>query len=263
MSVTENKNFTSYSQHKQDAFIMKNVFHYKHNLVFLDVGAYDGVSLSNTYILETQFGWNGLCIEPSPEAYAKLIQNRKCHCICAAASEQEGTTGFLLVNGNNAMLSGMITNLDARHEERIDKEIKLAGGNKKIITVPTIVTAKELENRGISHVHYASIDVEGGELAVLKGLYTSNITVDLLSIEDNYGDRAVKKFLVDRGYVRFARLKIDDLYIRTELLTFSLRLIGSITLIKYYYKRTARSIKKNILYFVKRKILFDLLALEK
>ena len=56
--------FTSYSQAQQDllfALLLPG-----QGRVFVDIGARDGVVISNTYLLERQFGWRGLCIEPHP-----------------------------------------------------------------------------------------------------------------------------------------------------------------------------------------------------
>lgn len=39
---------------------------------FLDIGAYDGQTFSNTYAL-AQKGWGGTCVEPNAHAYAKLF----------------------------------------------------------------------------------------------------------------------------------------------------------------------------------------------
>jgi FkbM family methyltransferase len=39
---------------------------------FLDIGAYDGKTLSNTYRL-VELGWGGLCIEPSPYCFTQML----------------------------------------------------------------------------------------------------------------------------------------------------------------------------------------------
>jgi hypothetical protein len=53
-----------YLQNKKDGF-------------YLDIGANDGISGSNTYIFE-QIGWNGICIEPQPDVYKILKKYRNC-----------------------------------------------------------------------------------------------------------------------------------------------------------------------------------------
>src|SRR5258706_11369284 len=58
-----------YSQHSQDRFVDNFLLHGKRGGVFVDVGAYDGVALSNTYYFEKELGWQGICIEPNPMAF--------------------------------------------------------------------------------------------------------------------------------------------------------------------------------------------------
>jgi len=40
---------------------------------FVDIGAFDGITISNTYALE-KIGWKGICVEPVPEIYERLIK---------------------------------------------------------------------------------------------------------------------------------------------------------------------------------------------
>lgn len=63
-----------YSQNKEDEIILK----YFGDFIgtFADIGANDGVTLSNTRALAEK-GWNGICVEPSPKAYARLKENIK------------------------------------------------------------------------------------------------------------------------------------------------------------------------------------------
>jgi hypothetical protein len=69
------------SQKGQDKWIIESIFGGKRNGFFVDLAATDGVALSNTYILEKHFGWTGICIEPNPEFYTKLQNNRNCICV--------------------------------------------------------------------------------------------------------------------------------------------------------------------------------------
>ena len=54
-----------YSQHGQDEFIMSNIFNHRRHGYFVELGAANGVLLSNTLTLEESFNWTGICIEPS------------------------------------------------------------------------------------------------------------------------------------------------------------------------------------------------------
>jgi len=60
-----------YSQLNQDLWVLDTLKH-KRNGIFVDVGAFDGINLSNTYLLEKEHGWNGICIEANSESFKKL-----------------------------------------------------------------------------------------------------------------------------------------------------------------------------------------------
>lgn len=73
-----------YSQAGQDKWVLEKI---GSRGFFVDVGAYDGIESSNTYALELA-GWKGICIEPNPEAFAKLENNRHSINVMAAAGAE-------------------------------------------------------------------------------------------------------------------------------------------------------------------------------
>ena len=60
---------------------------------FVEIGAFEGAKKNSTIILENK-GWQGVCVEPTPESFQKLIQNRKCRCENVAIWKEEGTIEF-------------------------------------------------------------------------------------------------------------------------------------------------------------------------
>jgi len=65
----------------QDELVIK-LLNYKRNGYFIDLAANDAVGLSNTFALERDYDWNGLCIEPNPEYWYRLAF-RKCQTVGA------------------------------------------------------------------------------------------------------------------------------------------------------------------------------------
>ncbi len=51
-----------------EEIILYNFFGRKNTGFYLEIGAYNGVELSNTYFFEA-IGWNGILIEPDPGLY--------------------------------------------------------------------------------------------------------------------------------------------------------------------------------------------------
>ncbi len=62
----------SYAQLNQDRNVLNHYNQLKHGY-FVDVGAHDGITLSNTYLLEKYYEWSGICIEPLPNQFNKLL----------------------------------------------------------------------------------------------------------------------------------------------------------------------------------------------
>jgi hypothetical protein len=83
-----------FSQAGQDKWVVE-FFKFKENGFFLDIGAYDGIEYSNSYYLEKNLNWNGICIEANPTIYKKLISNRNCECLNVAVTDYSGKANFI------------------------------------------------------------------------------------------------------------------------------------------------------------------------
>ena len=112
------------SQVDQDRILNEVVFCGMRNGVFVDVGAHDGISFSNTLMFERELDWTGLCIEPNPDVFPQLIENRSATCLEIAIARYEGRLPFVKVEGFAQMLSGLSQSMDSRHRDRIEKETK-------------------------------------------------------------------------------------------------------------------------------------------
>ena len=118
-----------HGQYGQDQIFHEELFGGRKGGVFVDVGAHDGVSFSNTLFFERELGWRGLCIEPIPEIFDDLAKNRSAICVRACVARKTGSKKFLRVRGYAEMLSGMLDSYDPRHAARLHKEVQEAGGS--------------------------------------------------------------------------------------------------------------------------------------
>ena len=179
-----------FGQYNQDRIVHERFFAGKTDGFYLDIGAYDGKILSNTLFFE-RAGWRGICVEATEEDFRKLVANRPgADCIHGAAYDRDGTIEFRRVDGAPRMLSGVNADYDPRHLERIEREIRRDGGSSTLVAVPCFRMDTLLAARGVTHVDYLSLDVEGAETAVLSGFDLARVTVDVITVEDNYGERA-------------------------------------------------------------------------
>jgi len=172
--------FYSFSQNGEDVCIF-NFFDRKRKGTIIEVGAFDGRHLSNSYNLD-KIGWNSVCIEPNPKYYNILIRNRpKAVCYNVAASDKESELEIMfdelgLLSGHNISKSG----LDAKYQKRGLKFDSLE--NQK---VPCITLDRLISKLNISRIDCISIDVEGHELSVLRGLNLKKTKPKLLIVEAN------------------------------------------------------------------------------
>jgi FkbM family methyltransferase len=204
------------SQFGQDEWLNNNIFHNKKGGFFIDIGAHDGVTISNTYFFEKELGWKGICVEPNPIIFQQLCQNRKSECIHGCAYNRDGVVRFQWLDGYTEMLSGICETYNERHNDRIAREIAMCGGNRKIIDVFCYKLADILSERNISHVDYISIDTEGSELQVLEGIDFDKVTFGVINVEVNYPEEdkwKMEQFLNSKNYKLCTSLGGDDIYI--------------------------------------------------
>lgn len=203
-----------YSQIQQDRVLQEKFFFRQETGFFVDVGAEEGVIGSNSLFFE-QKGWKGICIEPHPDSFAKLQAARKCICLPIAASSSKGKIKFTKINGPSQVLSGITNKYDKRHEERISREIEKNGGSKEEIEVDTDTLENVFGRYNVKEVHYLSIDVEGGELEVLKGINFDDVLIHIIDIENNYPDKfgEVRKFLSSKGFTKSFSILFDEIFI--------------------------------------------------
>jgi FkbM family methyltransferase len=212
-----NEDFLYYSQMGQDQFIYERFFKQKRNGIFVDIGAHDGESFSNTKFLEKYLGWSGICVEPIPEIYERLKSNRSCTCIQGCITEKSGPVAFARVHGYSEMLSGVVSNYHPSHINRINAEINTHGGKIEAITVKGYNLTQLLLDHNIRHVDYLSLDIEGGELAILKSIDFKQIEIDVIDVENNYQED-FNQFLSPLGYEKVAEIGCDEIFQRKHVL---------------------------------------------
>jgi FkbM family methyltransferase len=200
-----------YSQIGQDRFV-DQYFKAKEHGVFVDLGAHDGVSSSNSYFFERERKWTGLCVEPGIDEYKKLVAARSSQCLNACVSNYNGTAEFTYVEGYANMLSGLSEAYGAQHRRRVEQEVAQHGGKISKIQVDVFTLQTILDRYGISAIDYCSIDTEGAELSILESIDFSRTSIRLFTIENNYGDTKVRDFLASKGYRLLTRLRWDDVF---------------------------------------------------
>jgi FkbM family methyltransferase len=206
-----------HSQSGQDQFLDQEIFRGYRRGVFVEVGAWDGVDLSNTAFFERERGWTGLAIEPLPDRYQQLVANRTCDALNVAISDTEGESEFLAISGPTSMLSGLVSTYDQRHVVRINREAAELGAEKTVLRVPTRRLDSIFREKGLTRIHYLSIDVEGAEFACLRSIDFNAEYIDVIGFENNYPDTlpAILEYLKSKGYTELVKPTAECFMIRT------------------------------------------------
>jgi len=167
---------------------------------YIEVGANNGISQSNTFFLEAIFGAKGLLIEASPSNYEKCIKFRSKKNIfehCALVSFDYKLPFLELIYSD---LMTIPTNTKSLNPENHAKDgLKFMKGNNYKFFAPAKTLSEVLNNKGINIVDLLCIDIEGYEIEALKGIKFDSFLIKNIVIETR-NINEIKKYLLDKGY---------------------------------------------------------------
>lgn len=173
------------AQHGEDR-LLATCFGHKPHGYFVEVGAYDGVNMSNSYYFE-QIGWTGLLIEADPDLADQCAGSRPASITVNCAVVPPGmplTTTFRVVEGVEGweIIKGLSSL--SLSESVIKKHAHLVKGSREI-SVPAKTLDTILEENNASAIDFVTIDVEGHEWGVLQGFTLSRWKPQVVLIERN------------------------------------------------------------------------------
>jgi len=211
--LESNKIRGSNSTHGQDLWVLATT-NFRKNGYYVEMGAIDGVFQSNTYILEKDYGWQGILVEPDKRFSSVLEKNRpnsKIDYSCVWSTTGKIKTFYQ----SNTMI-------DAR--STIEEFAEVGSANRtnwNKYTVNTISLIDLLHRYNApNYIDYLSLDVEGSELTILKGFDFNQYEFGCITIEHNrrsdYRDE-IKLFLNSKNYYTPANCENlflwDDCYV--------------------------------------------------
>jgi FkbM family methyltransferase len=180
---------------------------------FVEFGATDGITLSNTYLLEKEFGWDGLVCEPGIRWQNKLSRNRSCKIDQRCVYSTSGMS-IQFTEASEAELSTIssFAENDSWSEAR----------KNSIQYIVETVSLEDLllANNAPKKIDYLSVDTEGSEYEILKNFNFYNWEIDFISVEHNFTQRReeIHGLLSSFGYSRKYESisKWDDWYFRSN-----------------------------------------------
>jgi len=156
---------TDRSQVGQSALVDK-LLSGRQNGFFVECGAADGETYSNSLFFEMKRNWTGILIDANPTYHRALLKrNRRAYVLHACLSTERRPMAMYI------RLSGVFS-VVSRGQTKT--------GNTKVNCFPLDAILKAIN---VTHVDYFSLDVEGPELEILHTIDWSKLQVDVLSIE--------------------------------------------------------------------------------
>jgi len=189
------------------------LFHPGFRGVCVDIGAFDPLWLSNSWLFE-EAGWATYCIEPNPNCIPRLRASRKHVLEYACGSEHRDDVDLFVFrlseNEGEAAGTGLIDHrrnpiTGAWHEDIFSHVVKV-----KVRTLDWLMAhdIREL------HIDYLSIDVERNEMAVLNGIDLSRWRPKVVVIENIDEEAEQREYLEEAQYRRLRRIGVNDIYLR-------------------------------------------------
>ena len=176
------------SQENQDRLVAA-LLHKATNGYFLDLASNHATVLSNTYKLEQQYNWTGICVEPNPRYWPGLA-HRECHVAAAVVSKNRLEKIKFDTYDDRPLraASGGIASM-------LEAPVK-SGTSLTLYTVPIIELLRKYN--APKTIDYLSLDIEGAEYAVMKDFPFELYKFKIMTVERP--SQALADLLHSQGY---------------------------------------------------------------
>jgi FkbM family methyltransferase len=200
----------SSAQFMQDLFVLYQL-NEKRQGYFVEFGATDGITLSNTYLLETDYGWTGILAEPARCWQSALRQNRRSQIDIRAVWAESGQQ----LEFNEAPWPDLSTiNSFSGGDAHAAGRAQGMQYNVESVSLNDLLKSHAAPRE----IDYLSLDTEGSEFDILSRFDFDDYDVRVITVEHNFTPKRDKilHLLSSKGYRRiFDRLSdCDDWYVR-------------------------------------------------
>lgn len=200
---------TSKSQNGQDLFALL-INDFKFEGYFIEIGATNGVALSNTYLLENKFNWTGLLVEPAKIWHNDLFVNRKCHISTKCVHDTSGDEVIF-----NETKKRSLSTIDSYSKNDAWGSSRVSGKKYKVETITLNDLIEQFKLPEV--IDFLSIDTEGSELDILSQVNFSRYRFRAITCEHNFTSNRerIYSLLTRNGYERvYEDLSLgDDWYV--------------------------------------------------
>ena len=204
----------SHSQIFQDLFVIRTLSG-KRAGFFCEFGATDGVSLSNSCLLEREYGWRGILAEPARGWHEDLQKNRPTARIDKGCVWTKTGDVIEFKEVRSREFSTIAAFSESDHHLNNRKQ----GLSYSVDTIS--LNDLLVKHEAPQSIDYLSMDTEGSELEILKSFDFGRFRPLVLTVEHNYTENRKEIFdlLVGNGYRRMltACSLFDDWYVSNDI----------------------------------------------
>tara|TARA_B100000767_G_C19751239_1_gene530888 strand:+ start:1438 stop:2136 length:699 start_codon:yes stop_codon:yes gene_type:complete len=188
------------------------------NGFFIELGAHDGITQSNTYYYEKKSNWRGILIEPTPKLFKICKKNRsqKNSFFCnACVGFDYKKKDVKLIYSNLKTTSVDLTSNLYRKKHLADPELNFFEKQKNFKAKAKTLNSILLESNAPNIIDFFSLDVEGAEFEVLNGIDYNQFNFRYIIIETNEFNK-LKKFLNNKKYQFIKKFNFNDYLFRSQ-----------------------------------------------
>jgi len=189
--------------------------------VFVESGAHDGESMSNSLLLETEFGWRGLLVEPSQQLFPQIRgRGRRAWALQACLSH---TPHPFQTQLRDQLKYGLSTVEDGFVSQHLSSYAKNFHPRQQLPRYPVecypLFTILRAWNQ--TSVDLLSLDIEGMEMGVMANLPWHLVDIKMVLVETflsylwNPNTDLMRWFMEERGYLAM-RLQHDWLFVKKD-----------------------------------------------
>lgn len=180
----------------------------------VEVGVANGTKGSNTLFFEER-GWQTLCIDPIPEHVEEAKETRNLVVECACANF-DGFDWFTAYDIGDHSIKSSLSSLST--DPRLIESHKDITNNTDQFMVEVRRLTKVLQEQDWpTKIDFISIDTEGTELDVLRGLDLGKYEVRLLVVENNFEDEDIREYLECFDFEFTERFFVNDFFVNRKL----------------------------------------------
>ena len=177
------------------------------NGFFVELGAHDGISQSNTFYYEKNKNWNGILIEPTPHIFLRSKKNFYFNRACVSFNFKKNFIELIYASLKTFSPQFMTKKRQTEHTARSELTIndKIFTYKVRAVTLNSIL----IKAKAPKIIDFLSLDTEGAEFEVLNGIDFKRFSFRYMLIETYYFSK-LKKFFLKKNYKYIKKINHND-----------------------------------------------------